>query len=54
MKKKYTTYDDAIKQYNIYFGKIPTFNEITNLYHKYRNEWKHFDGFTDWLVYHTD
>ena len=33
--------------------KATTDDEITCLYHGYANEWKHFDGFMDWVAYHA-
>jgi hypothetical protein len=52
MNKKRTTYDTAVEIYNNRYGKEPTQKEIENLWHKYANEWKNYDGFIDWLEYH--
>ena len=52
-KRTKTSYEEAIKIYNKYFGKCPTFNEITELWHKYSNNWKPYDGFADFLTYYT-
>jgi hypothetical protein len=51
MKKAKTAYEEAIVIYTTFYGTPPAFNEITGLYHKYANEWKHFDGFMNWLTY---
>jgi len=51
MKKTRTTYDEAIGIYATFYGMAPTVKEITDLWHRYANEWKHFNGFTDWLTY---
>lgn len=50
MRKTYTTYDQAIGEYNNYFGEAPTFDQITDLYHRYRNNWRLYNGFADWLT----
>ncbi len=51
MKKKYTTLEEATAQYTAHTGKIPEAWAMIDLYHRYRNEWKSFDGFLDWLIY---
>jgi len=53
MKKIKVTYEQAVEEYKSVYGEDPTFNEITDLYHRYANEWRHFDGFIDWLAYHA-
>ena len=52
MKKKRDTFEQGIEIYNARYGKAPTISEIIDLWHRYANEWKHFDGFADWLTYH--
>jgi len=49
--KKYTSMDEAIAQYTAHTGLIPEVTAMIALYHLYRNEWKAFDGFLDWLIY---
>jgi hypothetical protein len=49
--KTKTSYEEAIKLYKMQYGVEPTVNTITNLWHRYAGEWKHFDGFVDWLAY---
>ena len=53
MRKQRTTYDQAIIEYTAFYGTAPTYNQITATWHGYANEWKHFNGFTDWLTYHA-
>ena len=53
MRKMYSTYEQAVVDYNEYYGKCPTVNEIDELYHRYRCEWKGFDSFADWLMNYT-
>lgn len=53
MRKIKTTYEQAIKEYNEYYGECPTVNQINNLYHKYAVCWKPYDGFIDWLRNYT-
>lgn len=52
MKKKYETLEEATAQYTAHTGEIPEAGAMFDLYHRYRNEWKAFDGFLDWLIYH--
>ncbi len=54
MKKVKTSYDQAVQAYTEFFGKSPTVNEINDTYHKYALDWKHFENYTDWLMYNTD
>lgn len=54
MKKRWTTLDEATAQYTAFTGKVPEYNRMIDLYHRYRNEWKHFDGFRDWMMYHLE
>lgn len=51
MKKCWTTLEEAEVQYTAITGKVPELSEMCDLYHRYRNEWKGFDGFHDWLTY---
>jgi GTP1/Obg family GTP-binding protein len=53
MKRVKTTYEQAIKEYREYFKEYPTVNQIDHYYHEYAKNWKHYDGFTDWLTYYT-
>ena len=53
MRRVRTTYDQAAKDYKEYYGECPTVNRLNELYHKYANEWKHFDNFADWLTNYT-
>lgn len=50
MKKTYTTFEQAISVYCEHYGECPTEARITDLYHKYRTEWKHYNGFADWML----
>lgn len=52
MKRKYETLEEATAQYTAHTGEIPEAGAMFDLYHRYRNEWKAFDGFLDWLIYH--
>lgn len=54
MKKKWTTFEDATVQYAEYAGVIPNELDMIDMYHRYRSEWKAFDGFVDWLVYNVE
>ena len=51
MKKQRTTYEQAIAIWTAHHGTEPTYTQITNSWHRYANEWKHFDGYADWLYY---
>ena len=51
MKKKWTTIDEATAQYTEITGEVPEVGQMIDLYHRYRNEWKYFDGFRDWMMY---
>lgn len=51
MKKKWTPLDEATAQYTEITGEVPEEGQMIDLYHRYRNEWKHFDGFRDWMMY---
>ena len=50
MRKTKTTYDEAIAIFTTFYKRAPNFNEITGLWHRYANEWRHFDGFMDWII----
>ena len=54
MKKQRTSYEQAVIDYKNLTGEYPTFNQITSAWHGYASEWKHFNGFTDWLIYHQE
>ena len=54
MKKRWTTFDEAAAQYTAYTGKVPEESKMQVLYHQYRNEWKGFDGFRNWMEYHQE
>ena len=54
MRAKWTTLEEAEVQYTAITGKVPELSEMCDLYHRYRNEWKGFDGFHDWLTYHLE
>ncbi len=54
MKKRWTTFDEAAAQYTAYTGKVPEESKMQDLYHQYRNEWKGFDGFRNWMEYHQE
>ena len=49
MPKTYITLEEAIAKYNAYFGKAPTEREIEHLYHNYRNSWKQYKDFDQFL-----
>ena len=53
MRKHWTTWDEATQEYAKHTGLIPELSEFTSLYHNYRNNWKHFDGFIDWMRYNV-
>ena len=53
MKKKYTSYEEAESQYTAYIGTAPEMWVFIDLYHRYRNEWKHFNDFLEWLIYNV-
>lgn len=52
MKKKYETLEEATAIYTKYAECIPEEADMVDMYHRYRNEWKGFNGFLDWLMYH--
>ncbi len=52
--KKYSTFEGAIAQYTEYIGCIPEAGHMFNIYHRYRNEWKAYKSFLDWLIYHEE
>ena len=54
MRRTYDTMEQAISIFNDRYGKEPTQREIIHLYHQYRNNWKPYDGFLDWLIYHEN
>ena len=51
MTKKPDTIDHATSVYIRYTGATPGSIEIENLYHAYRNQWKAFSGFEEYLQY---
>ena len=53
-RKQKATYEQATTAFTEFYGKVPTVNEMDGIYHHYAGEWKHFDGITDWLIYHQD
>lgn len=48
--KRYTTYEEAINQYMEHTGEVPTIKRMDEMYHKYRLDWRHYNGFTDWMI----
>lgn len=54
MKKTRTTYEQATKEYTEYYNETPTVQKMEGLYHAYATNWKHYNGFTDWLIYTMD
>ena len=51
MKKKSETLAEATALYTAHTGNIPEAWEMIDMYHRYRNVWKLYDGFIDWLIY---
>ena len=47
--KKRTTFERSVSIYNEIVGNPPSFSEITDLWHRYANNWKQYDGFADFL-----
>ncbi len=52
MKRKCITLEEATAQYAEYTGCIPEAGDMIDMYHCYRNEWKAYNGFIEWLMYH--
>lgn len=51
MKKQRTPYEQAAAIWTVHHGTVPTYTQVTNSWHEYANNWKHFDGYADWLKY---
>lgn len=51
MKRKYTTFDEAVAQYTQYTGDVPEAGKMIDLYHRYRNNWKSYNSFLEWMIY---
>ena len=54
MKIRWTTFEEAAVEYTALTGEIPEASLMFGLYHRYRNEWKHFNGFRDWMNNHYE
>lgn len=53
MKKHISTIEEAVNIYTSITGKTPTEPEIESLYHRYRADAKHYNGFDQWMRYNN-
>ena len=53
MRKIKTSIDAATEVITQEVGRIPTNNEVINLYHEYGKNWRQYDSFLDWYIYYT-
>lgn len=51
MKRKWTSFEEAEALYKSHTGESLDEWAMIDIYHRYRNEWKGYDGFLDWLIY---
>ena len=49
--KRQTSFEQTIVDFKNVFDREPTKQYIEKLWHKYTQEWKHFDNFIHWLTY---
>ncbi len=51
--KKVDSFDNAIVSYKDILGECPEITEIIDLYHSYRNCWKQYRSFSEYLIYNV-
>ena len=51
MKRTKTSYEQAVLDFNNYYGYSPTVNEMNAIYFAYGNNWKQYKDFAEFMIY---